>query len=468
MRLDLHGYYRVRFLELHNILEDGEDTGLFSDVDSARFFVQRLRLEPALTYGPNPQSPIGALRIQVDALDDVVFGDNSGLASVPLFAGDPSTVDRRSSDVPSILLKRAWLEVMLPLGLLRVGRMPSQWGMGLLTSDGNGFDDDFGDNVRGSTFDRILFATRPVAIGRVLTGREPGSFPLLLAVAYDLLVEIPLDDDSHRSPYGNWLAEGADDVRQWTFVAFYNDTAPNPLRVSDEIKAGVYFVNRKQPSTESNAFIGDAYVRLRWGMFFAEAEGLHIWGSTRAIPFPPPDPGELADQKDADIWGGVARAGVETPLFGVRLEAGYASGDAVREDEDFTGRPLHPDFNVGLLLYEEVLAEKTAQTWGTGARGFWSLGGVYDSYYLSLTGKVRPLPGLELIALALLAMPDQVDTVIESDDPLGVETDLAAKIDFARYFRFALEAGLLFPMDGLGTVGTGLPWTVQSRLAMAF
>lgn len=468
LRLDLHGYYRARYIHLANVLEDG-DGGFFSDVSDASFFVQRLRFEPVLSVGPNRDAPIGALKVQVDALDNVVFGDNSGLASVPLFAVDPSTVDRDSSDVPSVELKRAWLELVVPFAQLRVGRMPSQWGMGLLTGDGNGFDDEFGDNVRGSTFDRLLIATRPVAVGRFLMGKEPGDFPLIAAVAYDQLVEAPfIGDPPRRSPYGNFLADGADDVQQWTFVLFYNNPKLCPLRVTDDLKAGLYFVNRTQPSTRSDVLIADAYFRLRLGPFFAETEVLHIWGDSRAIPFPPPGPGELADHKSADIWGGVVRAGLEQPRWSARLEVGHASGDTAREDEDFTGRPLHPDYNVGLLLYEEVLAEKTAQTWGTGARGFWSQGGVYDSTYVSLQGKLRPLPGAELVLLGLLAFPDEVDTVIVSNDPLGFETDLALRLDFQRYFKWVLEGGVLFPMDGLGDVATGLPWTVQTRLAMAF
>ena len=468
VHLDLHGYYWARSLHLQNILEDGEG-GLYSDVGDASFFVQRLRFEPTVSFGPNRDAPIGALKVQVDALDNVVFGDNSGLSSVPVFAVDPSTVDRDSSEVPSIELKRAWLELVVPFAQLRVGRMASQWGMGLLTGDGNGFDDEFGDNVRGSTYDRILIATRPLSVARFLSGHEPGDFPLITAVAYDQLVEAPfVGDPPRRSPYGNFLADGEDDVQQWTFVVFYNDTNLCPLRVTDELKGGLYLVDRTQPSTQSDVLIADAYFRLRLGPWFAEAEGLHIWGDSRAIPFPPPDPGELAEHKSASIWGGVARTGLEMPLWSVRLEVGYASGDAVREDAEFTGRPLHPDFNVGLLLYEEVLAEKTAQTWGTAARGFWSQGGVYDSSYVSLQGKLRPIAGAELVGLVLFAVPDEVDTVIESKDPLGLETDLALRVDFQRTFKWVLEGGILFPMDGLGTVGSGPPWTVQTRLAMVF
>ena len=45
-------------------------------------------------------------------------------------------------------LNRAWVEITLPVGVVRAGRQPSHWGMGLLANHGDGFDDMFGD-MRG-------------------------------------------------------------------------------------------------------------------------------------------------------------------------------------------------------------------------------------------------------------------------------------------------------------------------------
>ena len=51
-------------------------------------------------------------------------------------------------------MKRAYGEVSTPVGILRFGRMGSQWGLGMLHNDGNCLDCDFGDNVY-----RIQFVT---------------------------------------------------------------------------------------------------------------------------------------------------------------------------------------------------------------------------------------------------------------------------------------------------------------------
>ena len=92
----------------------------------------RLRLDPEVTYGPNPDLPIARLRFTIDGLDNVTFGDNARVFSVPLFAVDQSATDRNGFDLgESLKLERAWIEFLVPIGQVRVGRMESHWGMGL-------------------------------------------------------------------------------------------------------------------------------------------------------------------------------------------------------------------------------------------------------------------------------------------------------------------------------------------------
>ena len=67
-------------------------------------------------------------------------------------------------DRPAISPKRVWAEIQTPVGLLSFGRMPSEWGLGILSHAGGGIDDDLGDTV-----DRIQFALPPVStpLGRL-------------------------------------------------------------------------------------------------------------------------------------------------------------------------------------------------------------------------------------------------------------------------------------------------------------
>ena len=109
-------------------------------------------------------------------------------------------------ETDSIALRRAWVEFKVPVGVMRVGRMPSNWGMGLLANDGNGHDDLFGDNQNYTTYDRVLFATRPIAIAQKIMGQEDSEIPLFIAVAYDRLVDDPLA--TYRGDCRGGIAQG--------------------------------------------------------------------------------------------------------------------------------------------------------------------------------------------------------------------------------------------------------------------
>jgi hypothetical protein len=54
----------------------------------------------------------------------------------------------------SINVNRVWGEYMTPVGQIRFGRMPHQWGLGIVANAGDGIDSDY-----QSTIDRIMFVT---------------------------------------------------------------------------------------------------------------------------------------------------------------------------------------------------------------------------------------------------------------------------------------------------------------------
>ena len=81
--------------------------------------------------GPNPDLPIARLRFTIDGLDNVVYGDNARVFGVPLFAVDQSKTDRNGFDLTeSLKLERAWIEFLVPVGQIRVGRMELALGHG--------------------------------------------------------------------------------------------------------------------------------------------------------------------------------------------------------------------------------------------------------------------------------------------------------------------------------------------------
>ena len=172
---------------------------------------------------------------------------------------------------------------------------------------------------------------------------------------------------------------------------------------------------------------------------------------------------------------------------------GRASGDDVATDEKFTGRAIHPDYNVGLLLYDEILSRVTAANWGDEAAGLWSKGGVYNSRYIYPHLKFRPTDSLEFRAAYLMAWPDKPDGGIilckegdlvdgkehtcekyeAEDDHLGTEINLAVHHTFHEHIKVALETAWAktsdrIPLEGAGLNPEGKFFTLQARAAFEF
>ena len=519
--VDLEGYYRTRGYSF---------PGLFAEQDApAKFAAHRLRLRPVLNFEDR-----AIFTFEVNALDDVVWGDNASLSSTSLFAGSPSNTGMDGIEQGSMTLDRAWMEFSIPVGKFRVGRQPSHWGMGLLANHGNGFDDTFGENHGGSTYDRVMFLTQPLAVLNAITGLGSATAPLFFAVGMDRLVEDPLiqyygfdcsgvgsgvlsgdslydpacdkdgdgvtdsnhdytDDtrlDSDRSQ--QWWVDSEDDVMEMVYALIYRGDNVALFGTIGELTAGTYVVRRKQAETNSDVTILDAYIKAQFHGIAAEFEGLTITGPTNAIALPGAfDPyGELENplHKEANISAYVGRLGYIRPGWTAMFETGYASGDENVSDTDFTGRPIHPDFNVGLLLYEEILARVTAETWTEDAAGLWSNGGVYNSRYVFPNITIRPMDNWELIGAFLMAWPDKPDGArircAEGDDVecaeyratadhLGWEADVALKHKWNNHIMFSAEAAWAqvtdrIPLEAADLNESGSFYTFQTRIAYAF
>lgn len=541
---DIEGYYRARGYIFKNMFAAplSGPAGGRPDQD-ARFMQQRLRINPRIKY-----EELASFNFDVDVLDDVVWGDNAMGASTPLFAGEPSNTGIDGTETETFQLKRAWMEFTVPVGVVRVGRQASHWGTGILANHGDGFDDLFGENHYGSTYDRVLFATRPIALLQKLSGKPDSGVPLFLVLGVDRLVEESLDqyygykctkrpegggwikgeDDEYddrcdlQDIKGNpgrdgltdqdhgyteerdatvrgqdWWADQDDDVVEFIYALLYKGEDIDLLGSKGDFIFGMYSVNRKQVETQSQAWILDGYMKFLAHGILAEAEVVRITGETNAIALPGSIDESGGNQnplhKTANIWGYLARLGYQQADFKAVFETGYASGDDDVTDDDFTGRPLNADHNVGLLLYEEILSRVTAQNWTTGAQGLWSKGGVYNSRYIYPSFTFRPMEGWEINMAYLLAWPDRPDGVnilcaetdtikgekLEcakyeaTDQHLGWEVDVGVKHRFHKHVLFALEGAYArtsdrIPLEAAGLNQAGKFFTLQSRVAFEF
>src|SRR5262249_21253384 len=89
----------------------------------------------------------------------------------------------------SVSVRRLYGDVLLPIGLLRIGRQAVNEGTGVQNADGDGRPNRFGVSRSGNSVDRILFATKPLEAFKPQDERDvSGTRGLIVGVAYDRVV----------------------------------------------------------------------------------------------------------------------------------------------------------------------------------------------------------------------------------------------------------------------------------------
>ena len=322
----------------------------------------RVRLEPTINLDEGT-----SIHIQADALDNIVWGSTPAYQDYAL-TGTPNAYSTSAtlgtqrppvgafnngqqepvlqgvnSDRPSILVKRAWAEIALPIGILKVGRQPNQWGMGIYSNSGgyNPFDGTYNyDADLGDSVDRISF-----------TAQVPGtSLRAMVAVDWDMtrLVSNQTDQDAAYF-YHPFDLDQEDNVNGYVGVISKLDT-PQEFRDTVDrgelaLNYGVYFEYKTQSWDDDitkftlgqafnaglsyvprgyKTYTPDLWAKVGWGSFLFEGEFVAQLGSVDRL-----DDLGLAGSADIRKFGGTGRAtwaGVENKLH-VGLESGFATGD---------------------------------------------------------------------------------------------------------------------------------------------
>ncbi|MFW6085900.1 MAG: hypothetical protein ACODAG_01750 [Myxococcota bacterium] len=502
----LHGFYRARWNWLNNVPRedpDGVAGPIIPGTNDLSFGYHRLRLEPTVTYGPKKDAPIAALRMQIDALDNVVFGDNAAIGGVPLFAENPSLTNIGGFDLQdSFFLKRAWLEFLIPVGQIQVGRMPSHWAQGLLAHGGEGLA-EWGDFIEQTTFDRILFATRPLTVYNALAKGDSRPTPLIFALAYDRLVEQPgrggdrivgplttSDEDRSRFPF-QWLGDKDNQVNELVQALIWKDDDFGRL-TTDHLTLGAYFVYRWQNDIGAKAFISDIMWDFQYGMgaglpsFFTEGEVMNIRAKGET-----PIAGLLTD---ANIWAALGRAGVVQPdEYKFFLEAGFDSGDeTLATNPELKTRPFHENVKVGLLMYQVAMLSVSNRQLLPQFNALGANGSAWNTKYFWPQGRYSIMDGVEVHGGFLVGWAHKLNQVFSQPDGsacgFGGDCFLGWEVDAALRLRWGdndlmwldIESAIMKPGDALTRDGDtqnagGLSddwgdmlWTVQMRVAMMF
>lgn len=541
--LQMEGYFRVRG-QLFNDLDLGRGTDytghhLFpvplqgsgrGTLSSANM---RLRLEPTMNVSERVR-----VKAQIDVLDNYVLGssvstlfDQSRAPYPSFFYGSSRqlTDNDPTADRPAIQPKRVWAEVQTPVGLLSFGRMPSEWGLGILTTAGRELNADYGDTV-----DRIQFALPPVEtpIGKI-------TFVPMLDFDYEGV----LNADTHFGKgFGQpFDAESGDDGRTYALKAVRIDTEDEIRRKLERnehsLNFGGYYLYRTQrwtypawrtqgfsgsyadtgdPATQPTTIKRGAYAHVFdfWGRFLkgrwrVEAEAVGVIGTlgeTFDYVQDPTDPTRMVANSLGRVllrqWAATLvtdfKAIPNKLTFGA--EFGIASGDSAPGfGNDPTRTALDKDSNVILPPYGSFDGPQYGQPGDNAIRNFrfnpgyqvdlilWReiLGPVTKAWYLKPRIRWDILPGLTFDSSLIYsqAMNGSTPDALAVDPttaagaytlakagkkPLGLELDGKLTLDSGGGFAAWGEMGVLQPLSGLGPGSLSRGWMLGFGLATKF
>ena len=506
LKLDLE--YRVQSI----VIDPLELSGLLAE--RVTYTEQRFRVDTGFRL-----PGIGGIYTQMDVLGGVLFGDNgdysytrreekglepgpelsSGLALTsrwPNAAGwevglvnyddplDPDSYGPILVGIEPIRINHVYGEVLLPFGILRVGRQPISFGAGMNLHDGSRVN-RWGTSRFSASADRFLFATKvSEAVRMIIEGEDytpdrsldDGVF---LALGYDMAVQDDLtvvSDDLHQVVSAvQWKAE-APGWFGWDWKSFLFQ---------------VVFGARFSDAFDTEVFAIPATLEFEVGPVHFLGEFVCIFGHTREVSEGMQALREKDEAKrvvrDQDLLMFGARVVTDVTVGPVTLtfELDYASGDADPRDETtLTTYNFARDMNIGLLLFEHVLAFETERSAHVGIRNLSNIGS--DSFPLTelrsqgrfhnaiaLFPQVvyRPFDSLH-IRLGVLAawsaepVVDPILTLLSEDGEridddavnwhggkpgryYGTEIDLQLEWRFRDFFIWTVEAAVLFPGDAL-------------------
>ncbi len=463
----------------------------------------RFRLNPELHISDN-------LRImsQIDMLDNLVLGSTpEGYYNLPSASGyvaqghggytplgaftttQWAPVAGVNSTTNSITVKRVWGEFMTPVGMLRFGRMPSQWGLGMVANSGDGYDSDW-----QSTADRIMFVTGLKKYDLYFSGMwdfaasgaTSASFAQQQGQPYDLgqldavnqwgLVAVrKRDAELQRLD----LAKGNPVFNGGAYVIYRNQFLSNDQggagTDSNAASLGASSSNVSQGQSRRGAWavIPDLWVQFLYKKFRFEAEGAMIYGNIESIVNSPGTPayGYTNQTNPSDPGYHVRQFGVATQSefraiedrLRIQFGFGWASGDSglnslapspeglpvkyIPGDRTYSEFSFHPDYRIDLILFRNILSriegayyfrpsveydftrDKNGQKLGGGAAVIWSRA----SEFIQTPGHARDL-GVELDGKVYFQSRD--GTLNDNYEKKGG-------------FYTQLEYGVLFPLQGL-------------------
>lgn len=209
----------------------------------------RLRFEPTIHVSDNIK-----IHATVDALDNLVLGStpdsfayNNPWAPIDIFTRTqlpPASGINSFQD--SITVKRAYGHMRFGWGLdVKFGRMPNQWGLGMVANDGNGIDRQLPDDLIRAVDTDYGDSIDSVRIGYDF-GKDPRNF-IHLSSSFDWAASGPTTSQVFGPEWASggqvgqeFSVERFDNVYQWTLAVERRDS---PEMLQRKLSLGVPVVN---------------------------------------------------------------------------------------------------------------------------------------------------------------------------------------------------------------------------------
>ncbi len=381
-----HGYYRL-FLDWSYDLDTQKPSNIQQGNQRGNdrfgnivFAQQRFRIDPILKVNDNI-----SFQAQLDLLDNVLFGSHdvveltthnpvTGTLTLPGGTGAFGVTGPKAGDIitgggGAINLRRLYVDILTPVGKFRIGRQPSNWGLGIFQNDGNGMFDKFGD-----TFDRFLY------LGKYdFEDASSLAFALLVDFVYNAqqdpvlsLLEGPVNPASQNTyQFTGALIYQKDtfEVGTYSGFRFHNGSG---LREGTALNAD----GEPVPGAiagDTRLFYGDIYGRWNKGPYSVAGEYVYLGGTLapgiciNAISVPPgfsnplPNPVCLDGTHDISVNLGALEVEGKHDFGGEwKFMSGFASGDSSPLSSTITTFGFRPDYQVALMLFHMPLGTSPA------------------------------------------------------------------------------------------------------------
>lgn len=338
------GQYRFA---LHNTTDFALDAdGLGNPVE--QWAEHRVRLSPAFAWGP-----VG-IKVELDLIQGQLFGDHEDL--FPGFRRLDRKAENLGAGFDGFLLRDAYAQVITPVGLIRVGQMTSSYGLGILANTGADDPNRFGIGRNGDVVDRALVALKPFM---PLTGPNAWGQYLTFIGSGDLVWRdenaVFLDGDRAWQGNGGIFWQHPSYTNGAIFTYRHQDDDDG-----DTLEAYVLNVNGKNIyALTTMAGQGDqAGQQVPDLALSLDYEAVWLWGHTDRFQ-------QIGSEEGLDLasFGAVGRLGFAANSLGLQaeLEVGYASGDNNAYDDTSHAFFFDPDYNVGLIFFDEMLPRISAR-----------------------------------------------------------------------------------------------------------